>query len=244
MRSDRLSAAGARSPAQGGPRGRRGDGDVGDPLHRRSLRHLEGRDRGRAGQDVPPDPRTLPGRGRVLAGPTMSRPGGGWSVAGDLARATAGFDAVILPTVPILPPNRAADDRQRFYVTENLLTLRNTRIGNLMGLCGADAADRRALDRSHFLGAPWPRSACCGWARRQRRRWLNATLLPRTGSCGAGRCWTGAGSGPLCSAERGATTPEEAVMVFPERFANLPDYAFPRLRALLTRMRRGASPSP
>ena len=53
------------------------------------------------------------------------------------ARATAGFDAVILPTVPILPPevDRLMDDPD-FYVTENLMTLRNTRIGNLMGLCG------------------------------------------------------------------------------------------------------------
>ena len=34
----------------------------------------------------------------------------------------------------------------------------------------------------------------------------------------------------------GAQTPEsEAEMAFPERFTNLPDYAFPRLRALLAR---------
>jgi aspartyl-tRNA(Asn)/glutamyl-tRNA(Gln) amidotransferase subunit A len=50
--------------------------------------------------------------------------------------ATAGFDAVIAPTVPILPPPvaRLVEDA-KFYVAENLLTLRNTRIGNLMGLC-------------------------------------------------------------------------------------------------------------
>ena len=49
---------------------------------------------------------------------------------------TAAFDAVILPTSPILPPNadRLMTD-QDYYVTENLLALRNTRIGNLMGLC-------------------------------------------------------------------------------------------------------------
>ncbi|MFZ1471114.1 MAG: amidase family protein [Paracoccaceae bacterium] len=48
----------------------------------------------------------------------------------------AGFHAVILPTSPILPPhaNRLMTD-QDYYVTENLLALRNTRIGNLMGLC-------------------------------------------------------------------------------------------------------------
>ncbi len=51
-------------------------------------------------------------------------------------RATAGFDAVILPTAPILPPklDRLESDHD-YYVSANLLTLRNTRIGNLMGLC-------------------------------------------------------------------------------------------------------------
>lgn len=47
---------------------------------------------------------------------------------------TAAYDAVILPTSPILPPdaNRLLTD-DAYYVTENLLALRNTRIGNLMG---------------------------------------------------------------------------------------------------------------
>lgn len=52
------------------------------------------------------------------------------------AQATAGFDAVILPTSPILPPDaaRLMTDND-YYVGENLLALRNTRIGNLMNLC-------------------------------------------------------------------------------------------------------------
>lgn len=50
-------------------------------------------------------------------------------------RASA-FDAVVLPTSPILPPNaRRLMEDDAYYVTENLLALRNTRIGNLMGLC-------------------------------------------------------------------------------------------------------------
>ncbi|MDW3224042.1 MAG: amidase family protein [Paracoccaceae bacterium] len=51
-------------------------------------------------------------------------------------RATAQYDAVLLPTAPILPPNleRLNTDHD-YYITENLLALRNTRIGNLMGLC-------------------------------------------------------------------------------------------------------------
>ena len=50
--------------------------------------------------------------------------------------ATAGFDAVLCPTSPITPPSveRLLTD-SAYYVTENLLTLRNTRIGNMMGLC-------------------------------------------------------------------------------------------------------------
>ena len=52
------------------------------------------------------------------------------------ATQTAGYDAVILATSPILPPDAArllADPA--YYVQENLLALRNTRIGNMLGLC-------------------------------------------------------------------------------------------------------------
>jgi aspartyl-tRNA(Asn)/glutamyl-tRNA(Gln) amidotransferase subunit A len=47
----------------------------------------------------------------------------------------SGFDAVLSPTSPILPPNaqRLMED-QDYYVSENLLALQNTRVGNLMGL--------------------------------------------------------------------------------------------------------------
>lgn len=50
--------------------------------------------------------------------------------------ATAQYDAVLCATSPITPPNteRLMTD-QDYFVRENLLTLRNTRIGNLMGLC-------------------------------------------------------------------------------------------------------------
>jgi aspartyl-tRNA(Asn)/glutamyl-tRNA(Gln) amidotransferase subunit A len=71
------------------------------------------------------------------------------------AERTAGYDAVILPTAPILPPNR---DRlmtdSAFFVTENLLTLRNTRIGNLMGLCGLTLPTGVPSTGISFLGAP------------------------------------------------------------------------------------------
>lgn len=51
------------------------------------------------------------------------------------ARLVAGFDAVMVPTSPIMPPDvsRLLSD-PAYFATENLLTLRNTRIGNLLGL--------------------------------------------------------------------------------------------------------------
>lgn len=55
----------------------------------------------------------------------------------EYAAATAGYDAVLLPTSAIRPPDakRLADD-DAYYVEENLLALRNTRVGNVLGLCG------------------------------------------------------------------------------------------------------------
>lgn len=77
----------------------------------------------------------------------------------DWAQAVAGFDAVILPTAPILPPEIARlESDAAFFASENLLALRNTRIGNLMGLpaitlptgrpaCGLMAMGRAGEDR-------------------------------------------------------------------------------------------------
>ncbi|MGD9916856.1 MAG: amidase [Paenirhodobacter sp.] len=50
-------------------------------------------------------------------------------------RATAGYDAVLVPTAPILPPDaqRLLTD-SAYFEAENLLALRNTRIGNIFGL--------------------------------------------------------------------------------------------------------------
>ncbi len=51
------------------------------------------------------------------------------------AAATAGFDAVLCPTTPNMPPNLAEVSKHGdVYKTANLMTLRNTRVGNLMGL--------------------------------------------------------------------------------------------------------------
>jgi aspartyl-tRNA(Asn)/glutamyl-tRNA(Gln) amidotransferase subunit A len=59
----------------------------------------------------------------------------------DLARSclarTAAWDAVIFPTSPILPPSatRLAEDNA-YFADRNLLALRNTRVGNFLGLSG------------------------------------------------------------------------------------------------------------
>lgn len=48
---------------------------------------------------------------------------------------TAGYDAVLVPTAPILPPNanRLMQDAD-YYTQANIMALRNTRIANLFGL--------------------------------------------------------------------------------------------------------------
>ena len=76
----------------------------------------------RAGRDVP-------GHEYIAAWSRLKACRSAWDAA------TAGFDAVLAPTAPIMPPNldRLMSD-EAYYVTENLLALRNTRIGNLMGL--------------------------------------------------------------------------------------------------------------
>lgn len=51
-------------------------------------------------------------------------------------QAIAGYDMIICPTAPNVAPSQARlleDDS--YYATENLLTLRNTRVGNLTGGC-------------------------------------------------------------------------------------------------------------
>ncbi len=53
----------------------------------------------------------------------------------EYAAATATYDAVLIPSAPILPPDvaRLASDGA-YYRAQNLMALRNTRIANLMGL--------------------------------------------------------------------------------------------------------------
>ena len=76
---------------------------------------------------------------RVRGGQTVSGPDycAGWNLLRDIRKQyyaeTSQFDAVILPTAPILPPNaqRLLSDDD-YYKSENLLALRNTRVANLL----------------------------------------------------------------------------------------------------------------
>ena len=83
----------------------------------------------------------------------------GWRRLEDLRtlwlRRTAGYDAVILPTAPILPPDvkRLMTD-DAYYVTENLLALRNTRIANLFGLCALTLPTGQPSCGISFMAAP------------------------------------------------------------------------------------------
>ncbi|UWQ74611.1 amidase [Leisingera sp. M658] len=67
----------------------------------------------------------------------------------------AGFDAVLSPVSPILPPNlqRLQSDHD-YYVQSNLLALRNTRIGNLMGLCALSLPTGTPSCGLQVLGLP------------------------------------------------------------------------------------------
>ncbi|MDX5357576.1 MAG: amidase [Rhodobacterales bacterium] len=69
--------------------------------------------------------------------------------------AVAGFDAVLTPTSPILPPDAARlMSDSAYYVTENLLALRNTRIGNLMDGCALSLPTAVPSCGIQFLAPP------------------------------------------------------------------------------------------
>ncbi len=52
-----------------------------------------------------------------------------------VARRTAGFDAVVCPTCPVVPPAIAAVEPEAEYNRINLLLLRNTAVGNFLDRC-------------------------------------------------------------------------------------------------------------
>ena len=71
------------------------------------------------------------------------------------ANVTAGYDAVLLPTSAILPPDadRLMTDFD-YYIGENLLSLRNTRIGNLMDVCALTLPTAEPSCGISFMAGP------------------------------------------------------------------------------------------
>ena len=86
------------------------------------------------------------------------------------AARVAGYDAVLMPSAPNMPPNAARlMEGGNYYAAENLLTLRNTRVANLMGLpaitlptgvpscgimlCGASMGEERLLRNAYAAEA-------------------------------------------------------------------------------------------
>ncbi len=69
--------------------------------------------------------------------------------------ATAGYDAVLAPTAANLPPNlERLNTDPDYYKSENLLALRNTRIGNLLGLCALTLPTDTPSCGLMLVGAP------------------------------------------------------------------------------------------
>lgn len=71
------------------------------------------------------------------------------------AEATAPYDAILIPTAAILPPDaeRLMSDKD-YFTRENLLALRNTRIGNLMGLSALTLPTGTASCGIMLMGRP------------------------------------------------------------------------------------------
>lgn len=74
----------------------------------------------------------------------------------------SGHDAVLIPSAPILPPDveRLLTD-PAFFANENLLTLRNTRISNLLGTCALTLPTAAPSCGIMFMGAPFGEAALC-----------------------------------------------------------------------------------
>ena len=73
----------------------------------------------------------------------------------DYRKATAQYDAVLIPSAANMPPNvERLGSEDDYFVTENLLTLRNTRVGNLMGLCAITLPTGVPSTGIMFMGHP------------------------------------------------------------------------------------------
>ncbi|QIE56264.1 amidase [Pikeienuella piscinae] len=83
-------------------------------------------------------------------------------IRSEWAKRMAAFDAVLIPSAPLLPPNvegLLAD--AEFFAQENLLTLRNTRIANLLGLCALTLPTATPACGIMLMGRPYGEAHLC-----------------------------------------------------------------------------------
>ena len=195
---------------------------------RRGLRRLARGDRGATRADVRARSASASAPAPASPPPTTSPPGAALdAIRAAWSAATAGFDAVLLPTTANLPPSveRCLGDPGHF-AEENLLALRNTRIGSMLGLCaltlptGIPSCGLMAMAPGGADARPPPPRP-----RRSSGRWHSAPQ--NAGPRGTCRLQSPPNGAPSRPRRRGLT------MQFPARFSDLPEYAFPRLRRLL-----------
>jgi len=73
----------------------------------------------------------------------------------EFAALTAGYDGTLMPTSPLMPPNLAKLEQDGpYFINSNLLALRNTRVGNMMGSCGVTLPTGRPSCGLTVLGQP------------------------------------------------------------------------------------------
>lgn len=94
--------------------------------------------------------------GRVFSGIDYVR---GWKelkrIRAEYHALIAGYDAVLIPSSSILPPDRERLlNDSAYFISENLLALNNTRIGNLMGGCALTLPTGEAGCGIMAMGAP------------------------------------------------------------------------------------------
>jgi aspartyl-tRNA(Asn)/glutamyl-tRNA(Gln) amidotransferase subunit A len=90
----------------------------------------------RSGEGYDPRIRARIARGeRMTAVDYLELPAARARLIANLNASTSKFDALIMPTVPIVPPRIADLDDEREYNRINLLTLRNTALGNFFDRC-------------------------------------------------------------------------------------------------------------
>jgi len=74
----------------------------------------------------------------------------------EFAALTAGYDGILMPTSPLMPPNLAKLEQDgAYFIRANLLALRNTRIGNMMGSCAITLPTRTPSCGLTVMGQPF-----------------------------------------------------------------------------------------